>query len=153
MRLDGNEIRISVMDISECDVILNDPIKFTESLMKMVQERRDSLVLCNERFEKYVQWWNSEIVPSVLTMDWMLVRQEIRMWIQLGKPVGIDEIEWMSVRRGFTDHQKEAIIDGLKLVGLYTDKLTMDSNLYIDTADSESVKKMADVVGYEESNG
>lgn len=134
LRKDVNTIVIDLSSLDNCNQLIGNFSETIDLLRSMVYEQRDSFIQQEQNYNKYVEWWNQNIVSSLNTdeMDsdelfkWsQLVRQEIRMWIRLDKLVGLDEINWMSERRGFNDAQKNTLIEAMKLVELYTDSNTM----------------------------
>lgn len=157
IRLDGSEIRLQVHSIDDCDYLLENNAIVHIFINKLVIERRDSLIRQQSNYSKYVEWWNNKIVPELLTMTlieddkwkWgQLVKQEISMWIRLDKSVGMDDISWISERRGFNSRQTEVLIEGLKLVGLYSEANTIFPNDSLDKMCDSEVDSLALNVGY-----
>lgn len=157
IRLDGSEIRIQVNSIDDCNNILDNTDIVHIFINKLVIERRDSLIRQRSNYDKYIEWWNNKIVPELLAMTlieddkwkWgQLVKQEIDMWIRCDKQVGMDDIYWISERRGFNSRQTDVLIEGLKLVGLYSEVNTMYPNDTLDKMRDIEVESLAINVGY-----
>lgn len=156
IRVDGNEIRIQLYNVAECDAILNNLNSFGVVIGELVQNHKDVLILMGENYSIYQDWWNNKIVPELKSMTWcdddifkwnQLVRQEIEMWIRLNRPVGLDEVTWMSDRRGFSPKQRMVLVEGLKLVGLYTENNTMHDTYTLDKMDDEATEAFSKQVG------
>jgi hypothetical protein len=156
IRVDGDEIRIQLPNVEACDEILGDLDIFGIVIGELVQNRKNSLILMGENHSKYAEWWNTKIVPQLLSMSlsdddvwkWnQLVRQELDMWIRLNRPVGIDEVTWLSDRRGFSPTQTMVLIEGLKVVGLYTYSNTIIPNDTLDKMNEKEVDQLAMQVG------
>lgn len=157
IRLDGSEIRLQVRSIDDCDYLLENNDIVHIFINKLVLEHRESLVRQQSNYIKYVEWWNNKIVPELLTMTlieddkwkWgQLVKQEISMWIRLDKPVGKDAIYWIADRRGFNSRQVEVLIEGLKLVELYSESNTIYPNDTLDKMSDSEVDSFALNIGY-----
>jgi hypothetical protein len=156
IRVDGDEIRIQLPNVESCDDILSNLDSFGIVIGELVQNRKNSLILMGENHSKYAEWWNTKIVPQLLSMSlsdddvwkWnQLVRQELDMWIRLNRPVGIDEVTWLSDRRGFSPTQTMVLIEGLKVVGLYTYSNTIIPNDTLDKMNEKEVDQLAMQVG------
>lgn len=129
---DTNRISLFLYDIDECDKVLNNKEELVEQIFSMIENYKNKLILNEERFYKFSDWWNNNIVPIITKIDpsddmsiwkWsQLVKQEISMWIRIGEMVDLMEIEWLCSRRGFDSEQKQTLIDGLKLVDLFCEK-------------------------------
>jgi len=76
-----------------------------------------------------VDWWNSRtgwIWEQMRTGDtdtcfkWEhLVWQELWMWEKLGEKVAPEDLDWMAQHRGFSPVQKDFLIEGLEVIGLW----------------------------------
>lgn len=159
IRLDGSEIRIQVNSIDDCNNILDNNDILRIFINKLVIDRKESLIRQRSNYAKYIDWWNNKIVPELLTMTlieddkwkWgQLVKQAISMWIRLDKPVGKDAISWIADRRGFNSRQVEVLIEGLKLVELYSESNTIYPNDTLDKMSDSEVETLAINVGYME---
>lgn len=150
---DSDLIKIRLDTVGGCEYLLSDMESFGIVLEELIKGRRDSLLRMEVNHGKYVEWWNEVIVPKLLDMelsyddlDWkwgQLVRQEFRMWIRSNKPVGMDEITWISDRRGFDEMQRKVLVEGLQLLGLYSEIPT----LYRDSiVDSDACAKKMEVL-------
>ena len=157
IRLDGSEIRIQVNSIDDCNNILDNNDILRIFINKLVIDRKESLIRQRSNYAKYIDWWNNKIVPELLTMTlieddkwkWgQLVKQEIDMWIRLDKPVGKDAIYWIADRRGFNSRQVEVLIEGLKLVELYSESNTIYPNDTLDKMRDSEAETLAINVGY-----
>lgn len=84
-----------------------------------------------DRLHKLIEWWNSQIDRINSHIDdnqhrnhtyfhWdQLIHQELRMWATLGKPVTPSDLDFMVNRRGFSDVQRDFLIEGLEVMGLW----------------------------------
>lgn len=156
IRLDGNEIRIQMDSVSDCDELISDTGYYR--VRELAEGFKATLFNRGVNYGKYVEWWNNEIVPELLRLSfteqdifkWELVKQEINMWIHIDKPVGEDEISWMSDRRGFSPLQRGMLVEAMKVVGLYSEANTMYFNDTLDKmGDIEDVETFAKQVGYD----
>ena len=58
-------------------------------------------------------------IKSDRTFYWnQLIKQEIRMFIQIGQKVTDEDIEWLVKRRGFTDIEEAYLRSTMNHVGL-----------------------------------
>jgi len=126
---DHDQIKIKLESVEGCESLLGDMEALSITIAELIQMRKDSLIRIEVNGNKYVEWWNEVIVPKLLDMklseddlNWkwgQLMKQEFRMWICSDKPVSIDEVNWLVSRRGFNEMQKEVLIEGLGMLGLY----------------------------------
>ena len=81
---------------------------------------------------KLVDWWNGRtdwIWEQMRSGDrgaffkWeQLVWQELSMWEKIGKKVSPSELDFMSNRRGFSQVQRDFLIEGLKVIDLWDEE-------------------------------
>ena len=154
IRLEGNEILIHLNNVSDCDELISD-VGYVR-VRELAEKYKATLFNRSVNFGKYAEWWNGEIVSELLKLEftdedifkWDLVKQEINMWIHIDKPVGMDEIEWMSDRRGFSPLQRGTLVESMKVVGLYSETNTMYPNETLDRMVDGEVKAFVENVGY-----
>jgi hypothetical protein len=126
-RLDYNRIIIELDTVEQCDAVISTNVP---ELMSIAQSKKDNYVKQESNYSIYKEYWNNFILTSVdlSTMEesiyfkWTLVKQEIVMWISIGKMVDMTELNWMSERRGFDEQQKTCLMDMLVLCDLFGEK-------------------------------
>ena len=77
--------------------------------------------------EKAITKWNKDCIGFKLDSSdkdsffkWnQLVWQEIDMWCRRGNKVSPSEVAWLSQRRGFSEQQKNYLVEMLKYLGLW----------------------------------
>lgn len=91
--------------------------------------------------EQKLLWWNNHVthwnanLPHMREMydecddedtrfKWTLIKQEIEMFMMLAKVVSISDIDWLSDRRGFTQEQKDFLIDLVNATGIGDNTIT-----------------------------
>ena len=95
--------------------------------------------------QKLIWWnnhashWNANLPRMRLMYDecddedirfkWTLIKQEIEMFMQIAKYVSISDIDWLSDRRGFTQAQKDFLIDLVDATGISDNTITEYLNL------------------------
>ncbi len=123
---DREQIVVDVKTLEQCDEVIASGIP---AIIELAEKKKASILLCNQRYDKYVEWWNKTVVPSLGISDmsekdvfkWDLVKQEIRMWMSIDKPVKESEVDWLCGRRGFDARNRTVLIDALELLGLKYD--------------------------------
>ena len=88
-------------------------------------------VIRSKRILDVVEWWNARVDfmeqiieaaedPIQEHFKWaQLVWQEIVMWIQIGKEIEADDMEFICDRRGFSAVQRQTLKDAMAHVGLW----------------------------------
>lgn len=108
---------------------LNVPDRFADHVRAYIveleeQEAREEL--CQINLQKAADYWNQNI-PNIeyhITagddpFKWnQLVWQELNMWACLSRPVNESEFDDICLRRGFTQTQRQFLLDGLVLMNL-----------------------------------
>lgn len=74
--------------------------------------------LYSDKWNKDLDWINEQIQIDQESNHWLLLGQEFNMWCMQAEPFTLKTIDELCGRRGFSDKQKQYIIDMTRHMGI-----------------------------------